>query len=299
MVTNASIHPVTEGRVAANGVDFAYLECGEGPLALCLHGFPDTARSWRHLLPALAGAGFRAVAPWMRGYAPTQVPSDGHYQTGALATDACRLHEALGGDKDAVIVGHDWGAFATYGAAALEPERWRKVVTMAVPPAVALMGGMLSPAQLKRSWYIWFFQMAGLPEMIVPGNDFEVIAQLWADWSPGHDGAEDVANVAAALGTPKNLAAALGYYRAMFDASGHDPALASAQAATQVPTPQPTLYLHGADDGCLGVEMVTDMVMAGLPAEGSRYEIVPGVGHFLQVEQPDVVNALIVDFLTS
>lgn len=290
---------ITEGRVEANQVEFGYLSCGEGPLALCLHGFPDTAWSWRHLLPALADAGYRAVAPFQRGYAPTAVPADGRYQTGALAADACALHEALGGDGDAVIVGHDWGAFATYGAAAWQPARWRRVVAMSVPPAVVLLGGMMTPAQLKRSWYIWFFQMAGLPEMMVPANDFEVIARLWEDWSPGHDGAEDVAHVRDALRDPANLAAAIGYYRAMFDPSVHDPAYADAQAATQLPLPQPTLYLHGRDDGCLGVEMVGDGVLAGLPAEGSRYEIVDGAGHFLQVEQPEIVNRLIIDFVTS
>ena len=73
---------ITEGRVTANDVEFAYLEAGSGPLALCLHGFPDSAWTWRHLLPALADAGFRAVAPFLRGYAPTAVPADGRYQTG-------------------------------------------------------------------------------------------------------------------------------------------------------------------------------------------------------------------------
>ena len=68
---------ITEGRISANGVEFGYLETGEGPLALCLHGFPDSAWTWRHLLPALADAGYRAVAPFMRGYAPTSVPADG------------------------------------------------------------------------------------------------------------------------------------------------------------------------------------------------------------------------------
>ena len=290
---------ITEGRITANDVDVAFLEAGAGPLALCLHGFPDTPHSWRHLLPALAEAGYRAVAPFMRGYAPTAVPDDGCYQTGALATDACALHEALDGDGDAVIIGHDWGAFATYGAAALAPERWSRVVTLSVPPASVLLGGMMTPAQLKRSWYIWFFQMAGLPEVMVPADDFAVIDLLWADWSPGHDGSEDVARVKQALADPANLAAAIGYYRAMFDPSTHDPALAEAQAATQAPLPQPTLYLHGRDDGCLGVEMVTDAVLAGLPAEGSRYEIIDGVGHFLQVEDPELVNRLIVDFLAG
>jgi pimeloyl-ACP methyl ester carboxylesterase len=291
-------HDVT--TVTANGIDFACLDTGgDGPLALCLHGFPDTATGWRHLLPELAGAGFRAVAPWMRGYAPTGVPGDGAFQTGALASDAVALHEALGGDDRAVIIGHDWGAFATYGAAALAPGRWRRVVTMSVPPAAALMGGMLSPAQLKRSWYIWFFQMADLPEMTVPADDFAFIAKLWADWSPGYDATADVAAVAAALADPANLAAAVGYYRAMFDTSSHLPAFAEAQAATQLPTPQPTLYLHGVNDGCLGVEMVTDAVAAALPAEGSRVELVDGAGHFLHLEQPEIVNRLVVDFLSA
>lgn len=284
--------------VTANGLDFACLSIGEGPLALCLHGFPDTASTWRHLMPALADAGYRAVAPWMRGYAPTAVPSDGAYQTGALAADAVALHEALNGDADAVIIGHDWGAFATYGAAALAPQRWRRVVAMAVPPAAALMGGMLSPAQVKRSWYIWFFQMAGLPEMVVPTDDFAFITDLWADWSPGYDATTDVAAVAAALGDPVNLAAAVGYYRAMFDPTKHLDIYADAQAATQLPTPQPTLYLHGADDGCLGVEMV-GAAAAALPAPGSRVDVVPDAGHFLQLERPAVVNRLVVDFLAG
>ena len=105
--------------VEANGLRFACLSTGpaDGPLALCLHGFPDSARTWRHLLPELAGAGFRAVAPWLRGYAPTEIPADGHYQTGALVADAVALHGALEGDGQAVLIGHDWGALATYGAA--------------------------------------------------------------------------------------------------------------------------------------------------------------------------------------
>ena len=114
---------IERARVSANGIVFETMTCGSGPLALCLHGFPDTAHSWRYLLPELANAGFRAVAPFMRGYAPTSLAPNGAYQTAALATDAKALHEALGGDSRAVIIGHDWGAPATYGAAILEPSR--------------------------------------------------------------------------------------------------------------------------------------------------------------------------------
>ena len=123
--------------VHANGVEFAYLAVGEGPLALCLHGFPDTAHTWRHLLPALAERGYRAVAPFLRGYAPTEIPADGAYEAGALVADVRALHEELGGDSAAVLIGHDWGAFPVYATA----DRFRRSVAMAVPPAAALATG--------------------------------------------------------------------------------------------------------------------------------------------------------------
>lgn len=285
--------------VTANDVEFAYLEWGpaDGPLALLLHGFPDSAHTWRLLGPVLAERGLHAVAPFLRGYAPTSVPADGRYQTGALALDACRLHEALGGDGRAVIVGHDWGAMATYGAAAFAPERWSRVVASAVPPAGAMTGGFLSYDQLRRSWYMFFFQ-SPLADVVVPMDDLRFVDRLWADWSPGYDAAEDLELLKPSLREPANLAAALGYYRATLGTTPPAPELADVQTATQQPTPQPTLYLHGADDGCVGVELATSAA-AFLPAEGSRVEIVDGAGHFSHLERPDVVNPLIADFLTA
>lgn len=289
--------PITEGRVTANDVDFAYLETGAGPLALCLHGFPDSAWTYRFLLPALAEGGYRVVAPFMRGYAPTAVPADGRYQTAALGLDACALHEALGGDAEAVIIGHDWGAMATYVAANHDPARWRRVVAMAVPPAGAVANAFLQYRQLKKSWYMFFFQH-GLADMVVGMDDLAFIDGLWADWSPGYDGAEDLVHVKDALRDPANLAAALGYYRATLGGVGVDPALDAVQAAGGAVPGQPTLYLHGRTDGCMGVE-VAEASRELLTAEGSRLEIVEGAGHFLHVEKPAEVNQLILDFVCS
>ena len=144
--------------VAANGLEFGLLEAGTGPLALCLHGFPDSAHTWRHLLPALAEAGFHAVAPFMRGYAPTAVPDDACYSIGALVADAVALHQALDGDGQAVLIGHDWGAEAANGAAALAPDRWRRVVTLGVPP-LALDPMLYSDyQQLQRFFYLFWFR---------------------------------------------------------------------------------------------------------------------------------------------
>ena len=111
---------IHESSVTANGLKLGVLTCGDnGPLALCLHGFPDSAHTFRHLLPELADAGFRAVAPWLRGYDPSDIPSNGDFSINALAMDTNALHEALNGDRDAVLIGHDWGAMTSYVAGAL------------------------------------------------------------------------------------------------------------------------------------------------------------------------------------
>src|SRR5215470_2137721 len=113
-------------------VTFEALEMGTGPLILCLHGFPDQARSFRRQMPVLAAAGFRVVAPHMRGYAPTSLPADGRFDGMALGEDVIALLDALGA-ADAIVVGHDWGAAATYFAALLAPQRMQRIATMAVP----------------------------------------------------------------------------------------------------------------------------------------------------------------------
>jgi pimeloyl-ACP methyl ester carboxylesterase len=285
-------------EVKANGLTFAALAAGpeDGPLALCLHGFPDSARTWRYLLPDLAAAGYRAVAPWLRGYAPTEIPTDASYGTGALIADACGLHESLGGDGRAVLIGHDWGAIAAYGAASYAPERWSRLITAAVPPLGSIGMKLFRYDQLKRSFYMFVFQ-SPMAEMAVGADDLAFIEGLWRDWSPGYDGAEDVAGVKAALRDPANLAAAIGYYRAMLGTTPPDPTYDAQTAAAATMPPQPTLYLHGDQDGCMAVDLADDSLAFLSP--GSRMEIVQGTGHFLHVEKPSEVNRLICDWLTS
>ncbi|TDD36280.1 alpha/beta hydrolase [Actinomadura sp. KC06] len=292
---------VMAGSVAANGLDFGYLTAGpaDGPLVLLLHGFPDSAHTWRHLMPELARAGYRAVAPFMRGYAPTSVPEDGVYQTGALVADAVALHEALGGGPDAVVIGHDWGAFAAYGAASIAPGRWRKAVTLSVPPLPVMTGGFFEYQQLKRSFYMFVFQTP-LAEAIL-GRAF--IEGLWRDWSPSGkcDVVDNVDRVMECLATPKNVTAALGYYRAMFDTSRHSDRYAAEQQAVSDSGVVPVLYLHGSEDGCVGADVVAPggdlgAVLAALPP-GSNAGLVPGAGHFLQLDRPADVNDRILDWL--
>ena len=183
---SAAITKFKTGSVKANGLDFHYLEAGKGPLALCLHGFPDSPYTYRYLLPELANAGYRAVAPFMRGYAPTSVAANGDYSTKTLAADANALHGALGASGDAVLIAHDWGAVAAFGALAEKPKNWRRSVIEAVPPLAVFGEIAFSYAQIKRSFYFWFFQMA-VSDGIVPAGDLAFIDGLWADWSPGYD----------------------------------------------------------------------------------------------------------------
>jgi pimeloyl-ACP methyl ester carboxylesterase len=287
---------LSTGHVSANGLEFAYLEAGEGRLALCLHGFPDSAWTWRELLPALADRGFRAVAPWLRGYSPTEIPPDGRYQGAALVADALALHDTMGGDENAVIIGHDWGAYAAYGALAYAPARWRRGVALAVPPLALAAQAILDYDQLRRSWYHFFFQHP-LAEEVIAGDDHAFIARLWSDWSPALQLGDLLDHAKEALQGDGRLSAALGYYRALWDPSRHDPALAEMQGALLQPPPQPTLYLHGDQDGCMDAK-----IGAGADAflgPGSRHEIVPGAGHFVHLEQAATVINRILDFVDS
>ena len=286
--------------VRADGVD---IECvvsdsiddPDRPLAVCVHGFPDTPHTWRHLVVQLESSGWRVAAPFLRGYAPSGVPRDGCVQTGASTLDVLAVHEHFGGDARATIIGHDWGAPITYGAACHAPDRWSKVVAMAVPPGPALATAFLTDhEQLKKSWYMFFFQHP-IADMVVPADDLAFIDMIWRDWSPGYDGTDDVVAVKAALRDPANLASAIGYYRAALGGVGVRDDLATVQAATSgIPT-QPVLYLHGADDGCIGAEVAEsarDAVGANV-----TIEILPSVAHFLHLESPDLVNNRILEFL--
>jgi pimeloyl-ACP methyl ester carboxylesterase len=285
------------GAVRANGVRFATLEAGDGPLVLCLHGFPDTAYSFRRQLPALAAAGFRAVAPFMRGYAPTEIPADGRYQTAVLALDVIELVAALG-YASACVFGHDWGALAGYGAAMLAPEKITKLITAAVPHGPSMLNAFMSSyEQQRRSWYMFFFQHP-LADAAVAHDDFRFLERLWQDWSPGWKYSGDLERLKVTFRAPGVLQAALGYYRHMLNPALQDPALADIQARTGMGlVPVPSLVFHGARDGCIGAELLEGM--EALFPRGLRKVVVADAGHFVHQEKPDEVNRVLLDFLRS
>lgn len=270
----------------------------DGRLMLCLHGFPDSAHGWRRVAPLLAAAGYRVVAPFMRGYAPSAVPADGDYHVGALVSDVLDLYDALDGGPDAVLVGHDWGAFAANAVAAYPNSPFDAVVSMSVPPLAAMSRTRFGAArtvrmsliQLRMSWYIMYFQLPGLPERTL----HRVIPGLWRDWSPaGTDVAGDVATTLAALPTPEHRAAAVGYYRALVRPGGVGAPYAEFDRYLRELPCGPILYLHGTADGAMQVGY-TEQLLHALPT-GSVVRIIDGAGHFLQVDRPAEVAAAILD----
>lgn len=285
-------------ELRANGLKFVAYEGGRGPLVLCLHGFPDHARSFRHQVGPLIEAGYRVVAPFMRGYAPTERPADGNYQTAALARDTIGLIDALG-EEHAVIFGHDWGALTAYGAAVLAPERITKLVTASVPYGPAFMSAFISNyEQLKRSWYVYFFQTP-FADAVVAAEGCELVHKIWRDWSPAWELPEtEVGAVRDTIGKPGGVEAALGYYRSMMSGTNTDPALADEQSKHHaVPIDVPTLYVHGDRDGCMDHSLSAGM--EAMFPRGLTYHLLRGAGHFLHQEKPAELNRVLLDFLKS
>ncbi|MFI5719224.1 alpha/beta fold hydrolase [Nocardia sp. NPDC051750] len=275
----------------------------EGRLALCLHGFPDSAWTWRHLGPALADRGFRVIAPFTRGYAPTAVPADGDYHLGALAYDAGALHHALGAPDDAVLIGHDWGALTANTIAAHPDCPFRRVVSLAVPPVPAMRPRPATAArsvgaylrQLRYSWYITFNQLPGVAERALD----RLVPRLWHDWSPGYPAETDIAYALAAMPMGAHRTAALSYYRAFVRVAGKVPAPYAEPHRYWDQAPRvPMLYLHGSADTTLH-PILTARVPEVIAPAGGRAETLADAGHFLHLEQPGRVAGLIGDFLAG
>lgn len=273
---------------------FGYVARGDAkaPLVLCLHGFPDVATTFASMIGTVADAGYRAVAPWMRGYAPSVLA--GPYDPDAIALDAIALSEALSPSAPVAIVGHDWGAVATYGAISMRPERFTRAVTMAVPHPLAFVANLPRlPAQLRRSWYMLAFQLPLAPHLAMR-HDGALIDRLWRDWSPGFTplpGHLDDVKRSILGGMPAPFL----YYRQA--ARPLVPAIRrirDAHAKSRI-IRVPTRFLLGATDGCIGFEAGTGQER--FFAADFESHVVDGAGHFLHLERPAEVERLVVDWL--
>jgi pimeloyl-ACP methyl ester carboxylesterase len=257
--------------VDANGLKFAYLEDGSGPLVLMLHGFPDTAHTWDDLRRRVAAKGYRAVSPFMRGYHPSAIPGrDADQET--LSRDPLALIDALGA-REAVLIGHDWGASAAYGAAALDPERVKKLFVIGIPHPAALK------PSLKQLWAVRHFaayKLPGAPNRFAR-KDFAALPAIYRRWSPAwNPDPTEFDAVRAAFSNPASLNAAFGYYRKLSPIPTE-----SLKARITVPT----VVFAGRDDPI--VEPSDYRVAARMFENEYIVEQVPG-GHFMHREHPEV-----------
>lgn len=267
----------------------------DGPLVLCLHGFPDVPQTFDRLLSTLADAGYRAAAPTMRGYAPSCQPQDGDYRVAAIAEDVLGFIDALGAER-AHVFGHDWGAVVAYAAAARWPERLRSLTTLAVPPAGGFDRAVRRvPRQLVNSWYQLFFQIPVLSDVMLSARDWALVRWLCRVWSPGLElSGEAWAMRRAMFERPGVRRAMLRWYRhnlrpwQLWRRQG-----IFARQTIAVPS----LLLSGADDGCIDTRLYDHLVAADdFPAE-VRVQRLEGLGHFAHLEDPARIEALLLPWL--
>lgn len=299
----ADVDESDPGRITveANGLSFECLRAGEGDrLALCLHGFPDDAGSMTPLLDRLGDEGFTAVAPFMRGYGPTDPAPDGDYSMRALGADAVALGDALGekldlDTDDAVLVGHDWGALAGYAAARTDPNAFDRMVTIAVPPGVEELMAE-HPRQVLRSWYMWFFQLPAVPERALRWRDFALVEFLWGTWSPDWDYSRDrIDSVKETFRADDTVENALQYYRDMIGFSIPELLSEGTQSSGDPPKlDTPMLVVGGENDGCIGTDLFEH---ADEFVEQCRVVRVREAGHFVHQERPDVVADEILEWV--
>jgi epoxide hydrolase 4 len=272
--------------VRANGIDFHVAMAGSGErLALCLHGFPESSFSWRHQMPLLARLGYRVWAPDLRGYGGSSRPRGVEaYALEMLEEDVAALIEASGA-KEVVLIGHDWGALIAWYYAMFGRLPITRLIIMNVPHPALAEKGLRTFRQLKKSWYIFFFQLPKIPEWALARNGCEAIGRAFrgmaVDKSRFPDEVLRVYQEAAAQ--PGALTAMLNYYRALLRGLARNRRRGTPRIDT------PTLMIWGEVDMALGKELTygTDRHVSNLTL---RY--LPNVSHWVQQEAPETVNAM-------
>jgi epoxide hydrolase 4 len=277
-------------RIATNGITLHAVQAGpdDGPPVLLLHGFPETWSCWRDQIGPLAAAGYRVTAPDQRGYNRSDKPSRvADYGLDVLAADVVGLIDATGRPK-ATLVGHDWGGVVAWWVAITHPERVERLAILNAPHPVAFRRHLWThPGQLLRSWYVFFFQLPLLPEANFRRGSYKILAQALRSTSrPGAFRDEDLDEYRRAWSEPGALRAMIHWYRA---ALRHPPA-APADPRVRVPT----LLIWGMRDRFASPKLVDASLSY---CDDARVERIDAATHWVQHEEPDRVNRLLIDFL--
>jgi pimeloyl-ACP methyl ester carboxylesterase len=276
-----------EGYAEVGDVRLHYVEAGEGPLIVLLHGFPEFWFSWRLQIGALAAAGFRVVAPDMRGYNLSSRPADvAAYDADRLAADVRDLIRERGAES-ALLAGHDWGAAVAYQTAMNHPEVVERLVILNVPHPRRLLHGLRTPRQLRKSWYFLFFQLPGLPERFARARHWWYFRHSLRDARPPYT-PQHIERYVEAWSQPGAATAMINYYRAALRQS---PRRAEARLR---PIQAPTLVIWGQRDRFLGSELA-EPDRDDVP-NLDRVERLPDASHWVHHDEPERVIQLLIDF---
>jgi pimeloyl-ACP methyl ester carboxylesterase len=293
---------VPKRRVAANGIELSVLDEGEGPLVVLCHGFPELAFSWRHQIPVLSDAGFRVLAPDMRGFGESSAPAeiDG-YDVVTLCGDMCALLDDAGA-ADALFVGHDWGANVAWWMAVLHPERVRAVAGLSVPfiPRAPAAPIPIMRRHLGEDFYMVWFQQPGVADKALARDVRRTLTtkRVWsAKWAE-QDGAEpkraewlseDELAVYVDAFERTGFTGGLNWYRNM------DRNWELTEAVAERRVEQPAMFLTGEDDPVRN--FMPAAAMNGWVTDLRADVLVAGAGHWVQQERPVEVNAALLDFI--
>jgi pimeloyl-ACP methyl ester carboxylesterase len=271
-------------RVAADdGQGFVFAQTGEGPLVILLHGFPDTPHGWEGIADRLADAGYKAVRPWLRGYHPDTIVEGRPYDPVTIGSDPIVFLDALG-EREAILVGHDWGASIVYAAATLHPDRVRAIVPIGIPHPSLL------PRDPETLWAARHFLSLKMPwaSRTVRRADFAYLETLYGRWAPNWAGPareRAIADVKRAFSDERSLSGALAYYRALSPRT--PPELAR-------PPSVRGLVVGGTTD-ILGPDLYAQT--ADLLGAGSDSLIVEGAGHWPHREGEEAFVTRLISFV--
>ncbi len=276
------------GEIMTNGIRMHYVTQGSGPLVVLLHGFPEFWYSWRYQIPFLAEHGYTVVAPDLRGYNDSDKPRTG-YDVATLIRDIEGLVTGLGQEK-AIIVGHDWGGVLAWAFAAAYPQMTERLIVMNAPHPAAMMREFRTLKQLRKSWYIFFFQLPWLPEYVLLRNNANEVGRMLRGAAlQKYVFPRDVtAKFQQAMSKPGAMTAALNYYRQSFRRGPR------AYAGGKVHVSVPTLLIWGEQDIALGIELTYGLEKW---VDNLQIKRIPDSGHWVQQEQADKVNQYMLDFL--
>ncbi len=284
------VHGCVESYAELPGLRLHYVTAGptDGQPVILLHGFPEFWYSWRFQIPALAAAGYRVIAPDQRGY--NLSGKGGPYDVATLAGDVAHLQETLG-IASSHIVGHDWGGGVAWAFAAMYPQRTRRLVIMNAPHLDAYQDTVRRhPRQILKSWYMLFFQLPAVPEWSIRRDDYALLEWMFSQVAPGRMTPDDLRRYKAACSQRGALSAMLGWYRTL------PRALLIERRRPTLRVAAPTCVIWGENDQAL--EKSCNETLPRY-VQDLRVHYLTGASHWVQMDRPDEVNRLMLDFLTD